>query len=102
MFYEYCTKCSKSFQNETEWNAHNLRHKRKFAKTEKDKLEPPKHEVIPETNQADIEDERLAKCRDLRALKKILKENGIECGTMTKDEVKKAYEDLVASGKVKA
>ena len=108
-FFEYCVPCRQMFVSEAAWHEHQRLHEQK--RQEKKETPKPFDEVeqkvimetaaqVPGADTAEIEDARLAKTKDLRAIKKELKKAGIECQTMTAAEAKAAYEKAVAAGKI--
>ena len=106
-FFEYCVKCQQTFVSESAWNEHRAWHENKkqaAAKKPFDELEKKAAletaADVPGADPAEIEDVRVAKTKDLRAMKKALKKAGIECQTMNADEAKSAYEKAKKEGKI--
>lgn len=105
-FFEYCTKCGGMFSSEDAWNEHRKTHENKAASGKKAFDEVEKKVLIetasevPGADAGEIEDLRIAKTKDLRAVKKALKKAGIECQTMNADEARDAYEKAKADGKI--
>lgn len=106
VFFEYCVKCGKMFQSAAAWDEHKRLHaanatKKKpmqpFKELEK-KVEIENAANVPGADREIIEDERLARVRELREMKKELKEAGIECATMNAGETQAAYAKLKEKG----
>lgn len=102
VFFEYCVKCGKMFHSEVVWaehkklhaaNATNKKTVHAFKEVEK-KAEIENAANVPGADREIIEDERLARIKELREMKKELKEAGIECATMNADETRAAYAKL--------
>lgn len=104
VFFEYCVKCGKMFQDENAWLEHRKSHtaqgraalKRKaFDEVEKKaKLEVSAN--VPGDDREAAEDTRLARTQGMRDMKKALKEAGIECQTMNAEETQAAFAKLQA------
>jgi hypothetical protein len=107
-FFEYCVKCRRMFQSQEEWSEHRKMHQERSlaARSSKPFAEAEKRAVmenaanIPGADPGEIEDARIAKTKDLRAIKKALKKAGIECQTMNSKEAETAYEKAKSEGKV--
>lgn len=106
VFFEYCVKCGKMFQSAAAWDEHKRLHaanatKKKtihpFAELDK-KAEIENAANVPGADREIIEDERLARVKELREMKKELKEAGIECATMNASETQTAYAKLKEKG----
>ena len=103
VFFEYCVKCGKMFGSAEAWEKHKQLHTanatnkkntlRPFKEIEK-KLEIENAADVPGADRGQIEDERLARVKELREMKKELKEAGIECATMNAAETQAAYTQL--------
>lgn len=102
-FFEYCVKCGKMFGSEKAWEEHKRLHAANatnkkntvdpFKEIEK-KLEIENAANVPGADRVAIEDERLARIKELREMKKELKEAGVECATMNAAETQAAYAQL--------
>ena len=109
-FFEYCVKCGKMFGSAEAWEKHKQLHAanatskkntlRPFKEVEK-KLEIENAANVPGADRGQIEDERLARIKELREMKKELKEAGIECATMNAAETQAAYAQLKNTDKKK-
>ncbi len=104
-FFEYCTICRKIIQSPKEWAEHAELHaaKRKSSDTVASDSLPERESIgVQGDGLGGSEDARLAQAQGIRALKKVLKENGIEgYSTMNIKEAQAAYDALVADGRVK-
>lgn len=106
-FFEYCVKCRQTFASEPEWNEHRAWHENQKQAAGKKPFDEAEKKVLLETAAdvpgaapGEIEDVRVARTKDLRAVKKALKKAGVECQTMNADEARAAYEKAKAEGKI--
>ena len=106
-FFEYCVKCGKMFGSAKAWEEHKRLHAANatnkkntvhpFKEIEK-KLEIENAANVPGADRSAIEDERLARIKELREMKKELKEAGVECATMNAEETQAAFAKLKGKG----
>lgn len=115
-FFKYCPICSRCYTSPEDWNAHAAKHAAALKEERERKAqmasvvsasdtpevarEKQQAGEVPNADRAVEEDDRLARVRSLRVMKRKLKAVGIECATMTEEETLKEWRKAVKSGLV--